>query len=356
MGHDVYFMLVCSYAIGKEWKKKQEEGIHGCQEQWGNHFFCYRTGLYRRMSVKILEIYRKWINGYYSHCDDKYPQGIQHYVNNLNLKYSFDACIINYFWLSKVFDSIKIPRKAIITHDSFTYNNLRNNVRAILNLTPNEEAKALQRCPYIYTMQDDEAIFFRRIAPRSNVLISFCPYKYETQPIMLNHTIVFLSSGFYLNVNGLTWFLEEVYPLLLKEFPDFKLIVGGSICNEIKDHRKYKNLVLQGYIDNPATFYAQGDVAINPTYQGTGLKIKTFEAISYGKATIVHPHSIGGIYKKEEAPLFVSDNPKAWVGFFHSIWDDKAILPAIKEKCCGYIEEMNRYIEQQFSVFLNEKE
>ena len=45
---------------------------------------------------------------------------------------------------------------------------------------------------------------------------------------------------------------------------------------------EYKyNVIICGYIYDLSAFYRQGDVAINPVYLGTGIKIKTFEALSY---------------------------------------------------------------------------
>lgn len=110
-----------------------------------------------------------------------------------------------------------------MAHDSFTYNNVRNSVKSLLNLKPNEEAKALQRCPYIFAMQEEERIFFTRLSPLSKVLTSYCNYEFVNQPKTGNHNIVLLSSGFQLNVNGLTWFIDNVFPLILHDYPDCRL-------------------------------------------------------------------------------------------------------------------------------------
>lgn len=75
-------------------------------------------------------------------------------------------------------------------------------------------------------------------------------------------------------------------------------MVGGSICKMLSGLSDIDGVKVLGYIDSPANFYAQGDVAINPVYQGTGLKIKTFESISFDKVVMVHPHSMAGIFKK----------------------------------------------------------
>lgn len=80
---------------------------------------------------------------------------------------------------------------------------------------------------------------------------------------------------------------------------------------------------LIGYVDSPNVLYEQGDVAINPTYQGTGLKIKTFEAISYDKVTMVHPHSMKGVFEKDKTSLFSRINLKTGLIFLLSCGGQK---------------------------------
>ena len=60
-------------------------------------------------------------------------------------------------------------------------------------------------------------LFFTRLSPLSKVLTSYCNYKFVNQAKTGNHNIVLLSSGFQLNVNGLTWFVDNVFPLILRD-------------------------------------------------------------------------------------------------------------------------------------------
>lgn len=76
---------------------------------------------------------------------------------------------------------------------------------------------------------------FTRLSPLSKVLTSYCNYKFVNQAKTGNHNIVLLSSGFQLNVNGLTWFVDNVFPLILRDYPDCRLKVGGSLCKAIQN-------------------------------------------------------------------------------------------------------------------------
>ncbi len=112
---------------------------------------------------------------------------------------------------------------------------------------------------------------------------------------------------------------------------------------------------LIGYVDSPNVLYEQGDVAINPTYQGTGLKIKTFEAISYDKVTMVHPHSMKGVFEKDKTSLFFSDKPQDWIDFLVKLWRTKEILITDMKKSNGdYMRRMNEFIVNEYIRFLND--
>ena len=155
------------------------------------------------------------------------------------------------------------------------------------------------------------------------------------------------------NVNGILWFLNNVWPMVLCQDPELRLIIGGTVCERIPLD-KYANVMLLGRVDSLDDFYLQGDVVINPVSQGTGLKIKTFEALSYGKATIVHPHSSQGIFRKDTAPLFIALNPIDWTNIISDIINNINQVKEIKAKEAKYIHEMNDYIYSQYNTYLSD--
>lgn len=155
------------------------------------------------------------------------------------------------------------------------------------------------------------------------------------------------------NVNGILWFLDNAWPMIVNQDSELRLIIGGTVCEKIPEDR-YPNIRLLGRVDSLENFYQQGDVVINPVFQGTGLKIKTFEALSYGKVVIVHPHSSKGIYQRGTAPLLLATQPADWVKIISNFFMDRKQVQEIKQKDEKYIQEMNDYINSQYISFLSE--
>lgn len=353
LGCDVY--MLCINAPGlKETKEDVRKGLEETKRFWGDHVFVYNAGIVYRVKYTFMKHLRAIFNNGYYNCDDLYPQRLDIFVNKINKTQLFDVCIVNYYWLSKVLTKISIPTKVINTHDIFSFRDqVTHTKKAWMCTMPNEEAKALQRSDIILALQDEEAVFFSHLAPNSKVKVVYCPYEVHNTPLVGQHNLLMLASANELNIKGLEWFVEDVFPLIIAVYPDVKLILGGYICKAISNMIKHPNIVFIGSVQDPMELYTMGDVAINPVYDGTGLKIKTFEALSYGKIAMTHPHSVIGVYKKEESGIFYSENPKEWVNFLGGIWDDYDKIQSLKQHSIEYINNMNSFIEMNYKSLMS---
>lgn len=339
IGFDVYFLYVDLYEarfITDETRK-----------YWGDHFFYYATPSWQIVCQKIR---RRIEHCYYSpKLDVYYPCGLTQYVNKIHEKYGFHGLIVNYIWLSKLAEC-DIPIKTIFTHDVFTDRNDKLGKKdAWYSFSKDEEAKGIARFKEVLSIQDEEASWFRKLSPHSNVRTVYSPFEFVSQPITCNKNILFFSGGGQLNKDGLEWFLHEVWPIVEKRDSEIRLLVGGNICNNLDKSNLSGNVVLKGLYDNPDDFYTLGDICINPVFNGSGLKIKTFEALAHGKLTIVHPHSALGVYQPKAIPLFRSDNPTEYADVIFSFITSYDKLTERKEKCKEYISGLNQYILDQYS-------
>ena len=347
LGCDVHFLFV-------------DMALHATDESqmkayWGDNYHVFHLNPMRKVLRVITDKIRTFFFHGYWHCDDHYPCGLEHYVQHLDIQLHFEAIIIQYIRLSKLFSHCSIPRRAIYTHDVFSYKDIRTGGPFYETCNAHEEAKALQRCPNIFAIQEEEAAYFSYLAPQSKIFTVYSHFDYHPQPLVGNKNLLYLASRMEFNVNGILWFLDNVWNILLDRDPNIKLIVGGSVCEKIPEN-KYKNVVLLGRVDSLDSFYSNGDIVINPVFQGTGLKIKTFEALSYSKATIVHPHSVQDVFNKSEAPLLIAQQPTDWVQQIFSIINNNLQIEELKRKSAIYIQEMNDYISSQFDSFLSESQ
>lgn len=353
LGNDVYMLCINTPGL-KDSQDSIKKAIRETCEFWGNHGFVLSSSLFERVKATFVMHFRRlFFKGYYK-CDDLYPPRLHVYVKRLNEHYHFDACIVNYYWLTKVLKKTNIPLKIVNTHDVFSFRDITtHSKRAWMSTFPNEEAKALNRADYIMALQDEEAIYFAHLAPRSKVKVVYCSFEIHKTPFVGNHALLMLAGAGALNINGLVWFINNIFPAIIKEFPDVELIIGGYICNMIGKRINHPNIRLLGAVHDPMELYKLGDVAINPVTDGTGLKIKTFEALSYGKIVMTHPHSVIGVFKKEDSNIFYSEDAEKWVSYLKKLWNDLNIIESLKCKSIDYIIEMNSFIEMNYKSLMN---
>jgi glycosyltransferase involved in cell wall biosynthesis len=85
------------------------------------------------------------------------------------------------------------------------------------------------------------------------------------------------------NVDGLTAFLEDAWPAVLNACPDAELKVYGLLARKVGPAKATTRV---GYTSDLRSAYRESAVVINPLRFGTGLKIKTVEALARGKAVV----------------------------------------------------------------------
>lgn len=350
LGHDVHFLYIEELPLNRK-----GSCISDMYENWRDKLYIYNYGwLHKVLTNTVVKLRKYYCRGYFKRFD-QYPFHLHSMIRKIHRRENFDCCIVQYYYLAKLFKYVHFPLEGLVTHDYFAYKDLHVGNRNVRQITAHEEAMALQCCPHLFALNTGEAEYFKRLAPCSEIYNVFSFYEYHPQPIKGNHDILFLSGSNVYNVNGLRWFLCKIFPDIQHAFPDVRLRIAGAICRELSDLTDVDNIELVGLVDSPDMFYASADVAINPTYQGTGLKIKTFEAISYDKIVLAHPHSTIGIFQQDDAPLFASVKSIEWVGFLKAIWSDTASaqITNIKTQNRQYIEKMNKFIFSEYNRFFN---
>ena len=311
------------------------------------------------VSRHIKQLKRRFVDHHkyktkYNFIDDLFPNGLEEYVAELNCEHHFDMCIVNYIIMSKILDYIDCPRKVIFTHDTFTNKHEVLKVDTFwFSLTPDEEAKGIRRATDILSIQNNESVLYHYYNPMARIYTVYSPFPITKQEISGNNNILFISGNNQLNQNGIDYFLKHIFPIVIERNRDVKLIVGGNICEYLRSKKLSENIELLGLIEDESSFYSYGDIAINPIYQGTGLKVKTFEALAFGKVTIAHPHSTEGIFDPSNAPILVGHTAKEFAKHILMVLDDVSLRKQISDKSISYMQKMNNYIRMEYERLLD---
>lgn len=207
------------------------------------------------------------------------------------------------------------PATFLIGHDVFS---LRCQSMADSGFQPcpwisaETEAAVLRKFDAVIAITESDAGAYRRLQPDCRVATLPSP----VTPIATrgdsgdSGRIFYLGSQAHHNVDGLLWFLEQVWPLVQQHNPKLWLDVVGSIGSSINGH--YPNVVLHGRLDDFTRLAERAMFAINPVRAGSGMKIKILDYLAHGLACITTTVGVAGFPEQTDRPMAVCDEAETF--------------------------------------------
>jgi polysaccharide biosynthesis protein PslH len=217
----------------------------------------------------------------------------------------FDAVILSYVFYSRLLAEVGGPiRRIIDTHDVFSdrFRLYREHGQAneFFSTSRSEEAKALDRADAVLAIQEWDARHFRSLTHRTVAVVGhLAPVAFDpaaSQPSPAGPTspaLLFVGGPMGINVHGVSWFIERVLPEVRRRVPGAELWLAGGIGRRIRTSAP--GLRRLGFVDRLADVYRQAAVVINPQQFGTGLSIKSVDALLHGRPLVTTPSGGRGL-------------------------------------------------------------
>ena len=169
----------------------------------------------------------------------------------------------------------------------------------------------LRRADALIAIHNNDAKALRTLVPGKaviNVGVDFSAT--DVGPPSRAPNILLVAHLNQLNVKGIRDFLRFAWPLIKTAIPDTQFVVVGKVGEAITcgDHQ----VKIVGVVDSLAPYYRDARVVINPAVAGTGLKIKTLEAIAYFRPVVAWPNGVDGIPPGARGLCRVAEN---WYDF-----------------------------------------
>ncbi len=231
--------------------------------------------------------------------DDWYDPRLSDFAAALHRRWAFAAVLVNYVWCSAVLDALpEDVVKILDTHDVFGD---RDAVFRAMGLepawywtTPAEEAIGLGRAHIVLAIQETEAETFRQRGHNDvRVLGHLLPLRSRSiraERVRAPHA-GYLASGNPLNVLSFLQLRDAVRTHSVRATVG-RLVLAGTICPKIDDPAPFE---LLGPVAEADTFYDACDVVLNPMAGGSGLKIKSVEAVHRGIPLIATESAMVGL-------------------------------------------------------------
>lgn len=111
------------------------------------------------------------------------------------------------------------------------------------------------------------------------------------------------------NNDAVKYFIDEIYPEILKEYPVNLYIVGRNPSNYINELNNNENIIVTGSVDDVRDYLNYGTIFITPMISGTGIKNKILEAMSMNLPVVSTSCGISGINANNKIEYFLAENP-----------------------------------------------
>lgn len=157
-----------------------------------------------------------------------------------------------------------------------------------------QELEAMRGADLLLHLNAQEADDFRALLPeKRHALLYPATPPAPTGPG--GPDIVLVASNNTANVESVIWFLREVAP----RAPGVAVKIAGNVDVGVRarapeEYAACKDWFL-GRVDDPGAVYAHARLALLPTISGTGLSIKTVEAMSSGLPLVATPQALRGM-------------------------------------------------------------
>ena len=298
---------------------------------------------YIKTYIGILKISTKPDKKYYSTwVDDEFVKFYNNIVNSnhydyINIHYIQFADLIKYGNTPSSTKKIYSMQDANYVQQFYCQN--QNVINPI-----EQEIELVNLFDEIMSISMDEKQFFEKLLP--NKKFYFLPPLVPQIPQDSNNNkdidILFLGHSNPYNLEGIIWFLEKVYPLLKHKK---NIWIVGKVLKMLIENPQYSIDTLNKmgintieFADDLDELYKRTKIAIVPIFRGTGMKIKTIDAMSRGIPVVATFLGVDGLPDKNRNGCLVSDLPEVFADYIDKLLDDKQYYQKAQNEIIDYFK------------------
>jgi hypothetical protein len=205
---------------------------------------------------------------------------------------------VEYIWMSRLLPMVDGDvLKVIDTIDVFS--SIEQKVRMFglrdVCIQPHEEAARLRHADLVIAIQADEHAELTRLVQDVQVITTGVDF--DIVPPRRAPTpgqILCVASGNPRNRKGLQDFVRIAWPRIQRYVPGAEFVVVGDAAAALAG-KQIPGVTIAGRVEDLADRYAQASLVINPVVAGTGIKIKTLEALCHLRPVVTWPAGVEGL-------------------------------------------------------------
>ncbi|TDR23761.1 glycosyltransferase [Marinicella litoralis] len=143
------------------------------------------------------------------------------------------------------------------------------------------------------------------------------------------------------NVDGLLWFVDEIFPVICAALPEIKLhVIGSKAPQKIKDLGQHPSIDFHGFVEDIDPFMESVRVAVAPLRFGAGVKGKVNMSMSHGQPVVGTKVAVEGMYTTHEKDVMMADDPVQFAQAVIRLYQDEALWSQVSK---GGLENVKQW-------------
>lgn len=140
------------------------------------------------------------------------------------------------------------------------------------------------------------------------------------------------------NLEGLEWFLKEVFPLVLAEESDVEIHIAGRNTPQNIFDLQSKNVIIHGEVEDAKAFLNNYPISVVPLLSGSGMRVKILEAMALGRVVVSTSIGAEGILAKNSEEIFIEDDELSFAKTIINLLQNPDTLSTVHHSARSFIE------------------
>jgi glycosyltransferase involved in cell wall biosynthesis len=274
---------------------------------------------------KIREKSRRWFYGNrIGRLADFASVDLRKKFNDLLKKKKYSHILISYVYYANLIKDNPLAQNSnkMLLIEDFITSQLYDQAKGKIALGEifEEEIRRINLFDSAICLSNDELNLFSSFAPNPKYFYvpMFMGKKNFIEREKFKYDLFFVGFDNFHNINGINWFLKEVFPKLNGKC---KMLIVGKVINKIKKE-DFPDVEFVEFIESLEEVFQSSKLCISPLFTGSGIKIKIVEAMSYGKPVVCTSRSLIGFPQRTNCGCDIADTPEEFTSAIEKLLSD----------------------------------
>ena len=162
------------------------------------------------------------------------------------------------------------------------------------------------------------------------------PFAFVHRPLSIFHIG---SMEWQANEQGVMWFLKKVWPRVLSAQPNVKFHLAGKGLSKTDPRFFQTGIVNHGEVDDAEVFMQSHGIMIVPIQAGSGIRIKSLEAMSLGVPVVSTSIGAQGLTVESGTQMLIADDPAGFADGIVQLLLNPAASQEMTQQARAYVEQ-----------------